>query len=174
MLIKTIGSSPDKSKIWECRCECGRTCEKTHQQLSRSKNHNCNALYHGNRKQKLCPPTPNPLPDRATEILQEYMPRLSRFRAYLDAEDRAWVALQRAAYVIQWREEQGYPIESPGAYIEKMFYTIAMLSRAGKIRTTKPIGSTMTNERSNDQELAKAETTPEEMLPKKVRSFRRC
>jgi hypothetical protein len=171
-LLKIVGTSLDKSKIWECLCDCGAKCSKTHQQLTRSRYRNCNALHHQNRNQKCYPKTPEILPAKAVEILSQYLPRLDRFKRFAGAEDHAWLGLQRAAYIIYWREEQGHPIESPGAYVEKMLYIVAMYSRQGKIKEIK-LGSTMTSEQSNPQDLAQAETNPDFILPRKCKAFKK-
>lgn len=184
-LIKPFGTDGDNTIKWQCLCDCGAICIKTRQQLTRSTQKNCGSLVHKNRKTKIVPPTPTPYPEGASKIFAEYLPRLRPFAGFGWAEDIATEALLRAAYIIHWRETQGFPIECPGAYISKALYLVKIKHQkeqkqeklgisCAKMGTFKAIGSEMTDKTFLSQTVAQAETQPEFCLPTRPKKFKRC
>jgi hypothetical protein len=182
LLIAPAGKGADKTISWKCICDCGKTCVKSYQQLNRGKHLNCGGLVHLNRKTKIAPPTPIPYPKEAGLIFGEYKARLSRFSKWGWAEDIAVEALIRAAYVIYWRRDQGFPMASEAAYVSKALAMVKIKHKKeqlGQIPSTMgkiSIGSKMTDTTSPST-VAQAETQPNLILPAcptRPKSFRRC
>ncbi|MGL5922860.1 hypothetical protein [Chroococcidiopsis sp.] len=177
---------------WFLKCDCGKECELSLKRI-RHKQRQCKWINCGevrNHPEIHCwyPPTPNPYPTEAGELLAKYLPLTELSYAKIDSavEDENRDRLLRAAWIITYRRNQGEHISE--LYEKRLIYkhlrytSIDVFwrrkfeSNGGFLYDVsgnkRELGSTMTDVISNDYPVI--ETQGIKLLPIKRFKFNRC
>jgi hypothetical protein len=105
-----------KKPTWKMQCDCGSRCEKS---LSQIRTHeyygiriNCGDRTQHPERYLEYPPTPNPYPQEAGELLIKYLPLTELNYPQIDTavEDEKRDRLLRAAWILTYRRSQGEEI----------------------------------------------------------------
>lgn len=176
---------------WIMQCDCGNSVKRTHKSLNNSLKRNYRITC-GNRAnhQEICltyPPTPNPYPMEAGELLLKYLPltKLRYIKVDSEVEDEMRDRLIRICWIITYCRNQGklISIEYEKRWIKKTLmyagveikHKRMLLRNADRFyikKNNNNIGIKMTNITSNDYpELQLQENN---LLPRKRLKFKRC
>ncbi|MGL4620008.1 MAG: hypothetical protein ACRCZS_13255 [Chroococcidiopsis sp.] len=194
LIAKSLTGKKDKynQPTWLLQCDCGNTYELSLKKL-RHKQKQCLWINCGEVKSHpeihcWYPPTPNPYPQEAGEILQKYLHLTELNYQQIDSavEDERRDRLIRGAWIITYRRSQGEHISElhEKRIIYKhlrytsidVFWRRKLESNGGFLYDAsgnkKSIGSTMTDVISNDYPVI--ETQGIKLLPIKRLKFKRC
>jgi hypothetical protein len=155
---------------WLMQCDCGNTREMSLSDIGRHEYSNirinCRDRTQHPERWLEYPPTPNPYPQEAGNLLVKYLPLTELSYQQIDTavEDEKRVSLLRAAWIITYRRSLGEEISElyEGRYIRKwlrycsidVFWQRKLEENAGFMYDVsgklRQIGGAMTNLTSND------------------------
>lgn len=172
--LRAIALTGNKDKYnqptWKLQCDCGNTCELSLKKLNHKQHQNlwinCGDRTKHPERYLEYPPTPNPYPQKAGELLAKYLPLTELNYRQIDTgvEDEKRDRLIRAAWILVYRRSLGEEISElhEARYIRKhllycsidVFWKRKIESQGGFLYTTdgnkKEIGIRMTNTTLND------------------------
>lgn len=178
---------------WLMQCDCGLVVERSHKNLNncakRGYRVNCGCTTNHPEIWLRYPPTPNPYPTAAGELLKKYLPltELSYKKIKSEVEDEKRDRLIRLAWTITYRRSQGEIIseEYEQRLIKKTLRYASievkhrnyLLTNIGRViyntkRINKEIGREMTNVTSKN--YPEIQVSGESLLPIKRLKFKRC
>lgn len=176
---------PRSYVYWECMCSCGRICIVLNKHLHYNKPHNlhCDDPSHPSKYLKY-PPSKEKMPGRVGQIITNYRHMIEKYAHKGFLYDIAYEALERAAWIIWYKELEGIYTKEE-AYINKCLsftekkarYFKAMENREGSVYNYgKSRGRVMTNPRMTIEAIIQTLPNPitPESKPRKPKRFKRC
>lgn len=206
VVVERLGSRVRNGECrpyWLCQCDCGGVAERSSNtlRLGYARGRFCDDRLKHPALREQYPPTPTPYPAEAAELVEKYL-KYTQCRLHLTPlnqaiEDEKVDLLLRSAWIVTYRRSRGeqineiherrYLLKCLG-YAKLVAYWRSKIERNGGIAYTmngrkvrvrrKGIGSEMTDQTFlfEDVKAYKAETRPENTLPKSARRlrFKRC
>jgi hypothetical protein len=195
--IKLTGRRDQWGKpTWKLQCDCGNTCELSLRTLNHKQRYNLwlNCGDKAQHPENGCwyPPTPNPYPKEAGELLKKYLhlTELTYEQIKSAVEDEKRDRLLRAAWILTYRRSLGEDFSElyEMRFIKKhlrycsidVFWQRKLEQQGGLLYTAsnnkKEIGSKMANVTSNDYPELEIDLRGTNILPISVKrlKFKRC